>query len=243
MHIHDPNEFRSRTGGGSSPLQLLGCVRRLGGGQPRLALPYSCGVAARVSSRFLSTANAFAAAAAERHGASAVASTGRGRELAEGWHSRSSLSSRDPRTLQSSPPLNAVDHPVSQRDATIDYPTSRHPPNSNSSDSSSSSSGSSSSGDSTNESSSGSRSSSSSNNKSNDSVSQSEGREGAFGGRNELAELQRLLRERQQRQADVIPFKVRRTASDNLPVSLSWSHSRSQVRTVIRKVGGDRQVS
>lgn len=49
------------------------------------------------------------------------------------------------------------------------------------------------------------------------------------------------LQLRQRMQAETIPFRVHRTASDNLPVSLSWSHSRSQVRTVIRKVAGDRQ--
>ncbi|KAL8440018.1 hypothetical protein Efla_004934 [Eimeria flavescens] len=78
--------------------------------------------------------------------------------------------------------------------------------------------------------------SSSSSNNSNDRTSSNNGPSWSA-----TEEVVRLLRQQQQRQAAVIPFKVRRTASDNLPVSLSWSHSRSQVRTVIRKVAGDRQ--
>ncbi|KAL8455773.1 hypothetical protein Emag_000347 [Eimeria magna] len=184
-------------------LQLLGCVRRLGGSQRRLAPPHSCGVAPSAPSRFLSTTNGFAVAAPGRHGGSALSSTGRGGELVESWRSLSSLSFRDPRKLQSPLRLEAVDHSVSQQEATSEDPTSRqsHPPNSSSSSSNSSSE------DSSNENSSSSSSSSINNNKSNDSVSQSEGREGALGGRDEVAELQRLLRERQQRQADVIPFR------------------------------------
>ncbi|KAL8271942.1 hypothetical protein Esti_004066 [Eimeria stiedai] len=222
-------------------LPLLWCVRRLGGVQHRQALPRSCGVSAYQSPRFLFTANNFAAAAAERRCGPDVSSTGRGTELAENWRSLSSLSSRDSRKLRSSSPSDAVEPPVSQQEATSEEPSWRQSqPHSSSSSSS--------------EASSNEDSSSSNSSKSNGNSSKSEGWEGAFGGRDETAELQRLVRERQQRQADVIPFKVRRTvglwgkrgvwgaASDNLPVNLSWSHSRSQVRTVIRKVGGDRQV-
>ncbi|PFH35543.1 putative large subunit ribosomal protein [Besnoitia besnoiti] len=47
---------------------------------------------------------------------------------------------------------------------------------------------------------------------------------------------------RQSRSAQQLPFFIRRTASDNVPVYLHWSNNRSKVSTIIRKVHGRKQI-
>nr|CEL67986.1 TPA: Mitochondrial ribosomal protein L49/IMG2,putative [Neospora caninum Liverpool] len=42
--------------------------------------------------------------------------------------------------------------------------------------------------------------------------------------------------------ANQLPFFVRRTASDNVPVYLHWSNNRNKVSTIIRKVHGHKQI-
>ncbi|EPR64849.1 mitochondrial large subunit ribosomal protein [Toxoplasma gondii RUB] len=42
--------------------------------------------------------------------------------------------------------------------------------------------------------------------------------------------------------ANQLPFFIRRTASDNVPVYLHWSNNRNKVSTIIRKVHGRKQI-
>ncbi|KEP66635.1 UNVERIFIED_CONTAM: mitochondrial large subunit ribosomal protein [Hammondia hammondi] len=42
--------------------------------------------------------------------------------------------------------------------------------------------------------------------------------------------------------ASQLPFFIRRTASDNVPVYLHWSNNRNKVSTIIRKVHGRKQI-
>ncbi|KAL8431139.1 hypothetical protein ACSSS7_005457 [Eimeria intestinalis] len=193
---------------------VLVCVRRVSGGQPGLA-PSRSWLASCQTPRLLPTKNAFAALAAKRGGVPATPSTGGWKDLTENCCPFSSLS---PRRLHATRPpssSDAVASPVSQREATSGVPASlvSDPPDSSISRSRSSSSGN---GGSSKES-----RSNSSNSESSGSGSKSECREGAIGGRDETAEVQRLLRERHQRQADVIPFKIRRTGSSlpSLPLT------------------------
>ncbi|PHJ24898.1 mitochondrial large subunit ribosomal protein [Cystoisospora suis] len=54
-------------------------------------------------------------------------------------------------------------------------------------------------------------------------------------------ESERLCR--RSKAANHVPFSVRRTASDNVPVYLHWQNNRNKVSTVVRKVQGSKRVS